>query len=100
MNAWIFRFFVVLWFLDALFTTIFINRHGVEMEANVLLFKMISSYGIWTMWAMKAAVLGFWVWVKRLYKVDRGREFPWYVDAVFVMIMLPVCYMGAVVAFT
>ena len=100
MNAWIFRIFVVLWFLDALFTTIFVGKYGVEMEANVLLYKMISSYGIWSMWVFKAAVLGFWVLVKRLYKKDTGQEFPWYVDGAFVVIMLPVCYLGAVVAFT
>lgn len=99
MHTWLFRIFTVLWILDTVFTTIFIGKYGVDMEANRFLRFMIHNYGIWTLWAFKALSYGAWYGAKHMYKVNKGRPFPWYVDGIFVLIMIPVCYMGAVVAF-
>lgn len=57
--------FASLWLLDTAATVVFVQVHGLSMEANPLMRGLIDAGGIASFVMVKAAVLALWLFVHR-----------------------------------
>lgn len=83
---------------DAVFTDLFVARHGLEFEANPLIYWIIDHAGFWGMALFKVVTVGLCVWVMVLYHTIRPLVALAIVYALVIM-MIPVVIMGSKVAF-
>lgn len=82
--------FGILHMADAIVTGAFVNKHGLEMEANPLMYYIIANYGFGGMFIFKFATLALWIMV--------AQKAHWGIHAALNVIMLIVVCMGIVVA--
>lgn len=82
--------FAVLWIADAALTAEFVQEQGLQMEANPIVAWVITTYGITAFIWVKMVILAAWVLLQKHAHIA--------IHVVLVVIMLPVVYMGWIVA--
>lgn len=75
---------------DAIVTSVFVNKHGLEMEANPLMHYIIENYGFGGMFMFKFVTLALWISV--------AQKAHWGIHAALNVIMAIVVCMGIIVA--
>lgn len=79
-----------LWIADMALTAEFVQEQGIQMEANPIVAWVIVTYGITAFIWVKLVILAVWLLLHK--RVHVG------IHAALVVIMLPVVYMGFVIA--
>lgn len=79
-----------LWIADAIATAAFVNKHGLEMEANPIVRWVMEQWSVGGLFMMKFVVLAFWIAV-----ANRAH---WGIHAALNVIMAIVVCMGIIVA--
>jgi hypothetical protein len=82
--------FGILHVADAVVTGAFVNKHGLDMEANPLMHYIIANYGFGGMFMFKFVTLALWVCV--------AQKAHWGIHAALNVIMFIVVCMGIIVA--
>lgn len=79
-----------LWIADAIVTAAFVNKHGLEMEANPVVRWVMEQWSVGGLFMFKFVVLAFWISV--------AQKAHWGIHAALNVIMAIVVCMGVVVA--
>lgn len=82
--------FGCLWIADAIATAAFVNKHGLEMEANPVVRWVMEQWSVGGLFMFKFVVLAFWISV--------AQKAHWGIHAALNVIMAIVVCMGVVVA--
>lgn len=82
--------FLFLWGMDAIVTSHFIAKHGIEMEANPIVRAIIEQWGMNGMYVFKWAVALLWA--------PLHQKAHWGIHVALNVIMLIVVCMGIIVA--
>lgn len=86
MKLFLFIVFAVLWTLDTIFTVIFVGKYGLSAEGNPLMRWVIAEWSPAGFAALKIGLLMFWACVCNKAHIV--------IHIFFVLIMLPVVWMG------
>lgn len=89
-HTWI-RLFTFLWICDTILTTLFVQKYGTEMEANILPRMVMESFGLIGFWFMKLGIWLFWIYTNSLYKQTKSKDLSYLYEVSFCIILLPVC---------
>jgi hypothetical protein len=82
--------FSMLWVADAITTAAFVNKHGLEMEANPIVRWVMEQWSVGGLFMFKFVVLAFWISV--------AQKAHWGIHVALNVIMAVVVYMGIIVA--
>ena len=98
MNRKLFILFSLMWLADTIFTLMFVQKYGIEAEANPLLRYVMETGGMVSFCGVKLATWGIWYYAQLMYKEHNKKEINCTFNALLIAIMAPVVITGGIMA--